>query len=247
MSNGLPPDPAAGVFETLLVLDGAPVELDAHLQRIEHSVRELYGARLPAAARGLVLEHARPLELGRLRITLAPAAAGEPSQQVASAAVERAAVFPSWERALELRTFPAEGGLGPHKWADREWLAAREAEIGERCLPLLLDAGAALEASRANLFAVEQGVLVTPPLDGRILPGVARSRAIELARSLGIEVLERELPLERLLAAEEAFLTGSVRGIEPVRALDGSPLPGPGEATRRIAAAMERLWLGAGG
>ncbi len=247
MADQLPPDPAAGVFETLLVLDGRPVELDAHLRRLERSTAELYGAGLPAEASELVLENAGPLEVGRLRLTLKPFAGGELGAGVVTAPVPRSNVFPSWERALRLRTFAIDGGLGAHKWADRAWLASLESAVGEGSLPLLVDtAGVVLEGSRANVFAVEGEHLLTPPADGRILPGVARSRAIEVARALGIEVREQELMLERLTGASHVFLTGSVRGIEPVSAVEGTTLTGPGDAAREIAAEMERLWTGNG-
>jgi para-aminobenzoate synthetase/4-amino-4-deoxychorismate lyase len=103
-----------------------------------------------------------------------------------------------------------------------------------------------LEASRANVFAIEDGVLVTPAADGRILPGIARARAIETAGALGFEVREERLDVQRLLAAGEAFLTGSVRGIEPVRSLGEAELAPPSEVLGELAAEIRRLWSGAG-
>ena len=245
MSRSLTPDPAAGVFETLLVAEGNPVELDAHLERMRRSTTELYGSDLPADARELALEDARPLPLGRLRVTVAPGPAGELAADVVTAAVDRANVFPSWERAVELRGFVVPGGLGAHKWADRAGLASLEADLPEGCVAMLMDTGdEILEASRANVFAVEGDVLITPAADERILPGIARTRAIETALSLGIEVREQELTRERLLAASEAFLTGSVRGIEPVRTVDEARLERPSRVTRELTAAMEALWIG---
>ena len=244
MASPLSPDPSAGVFETLLVAGGRPVELDAHLQRMARSARELYGVEVPRGARELVLERSLPLQLGRLRLNLVPSPGG-PVAEAVTAEVSRADVFPGWERAATLRCFEVPGGLGAHKWSDRSGLAAMESELPRGCVALLLDTGGVvLEGSRANVFAVEGEVLVTPPADGRILPGVARARAIEAARSLGLQVLEQELPLERLTAAPEAFLTGSVRGVEPVRAVGEARLGRPGDATAEIVAAIERLWLG---
>jgi len=245
MSSPFSPDPAAGVFETMLVLDGAPVELERHMSRLSASVEELYGAALPAGARELVLEHARPLALGRLRLTVMPVEGIEVAAEVVTAPVAEANVFPGWERAIELRPFLVPGGLGPHKWADRAGVAAMESEAGEGALPLLVDAGGqVLEGSRANVFALEGEILLTPRTDGRILPGVARARAIEAARSLGLDVREQDLPLERLAAAPEAFLTGSVRGVEPVRSVEQARFQEPGEAACAIAAAIRRQWTG---
>jgi para-aminobenzoate synthetase/4-amino-4-deoxychorismate lyase len=236
-----------GVFETLLILDGAPIELDAHLGRLSASARELFDAELPSEARDLALEHASPLALGRLRLTVAPEAGGALAADVVTASVDPESVFPAWERAIALQPFVVHGGIGAHKWADRSglaWAAAMEAEGG---LPLVLDVGGeVLEASRANLFCVADGKLLTPALDGRILPGISRARAIEAARSLAIEVREETLGIEQLIDAGEAFLTGSVRGIEPVRSVGEAQLGTPGEAVREVAAELRRIWMGKG-
>lgn len=236
-----------GVFETLLILDGEPIELDAHLRRLSASARELFDAELPDGARDLALERASPLALGRLRLTVAPKADGALAADVVSASVDPESVFPAWERAIALQPFVVHGGIGAHKWADRSglaWAAPMEAEGG---LPLVLDVGGeVLEASRANVFCVADGKLLTPALDGRILPGISRARAIEAARSLGIEVSEEALSIEQLIDAGEAFLTGSVRGIEPVRSVREAQLGTPCDAVREVVAELRRVWMGKG-
>lgn len=236
------PDPAQGVFETMLAHAGLPVELDAHLARLDASLRALYGLPLPSRTEVRAAEAARVLPLGRLRLTVTPGENG-PVVEASAAEVGAEAVFPAWERGAALRSVAAGEGLGPHKWVDRALLHEAE-EAAPGTVPLLVDGdGSALEAGRANLFAVRGGALLTPPTDGRILPGIARVRTIELAREAGIEVREERLSLDDLREAEEVFLTGSVRGIEPARSLDGDPLPRSGEITARLAAALRRLWL----
>jgi len=139
-----------------------------------------------------------------------------------------------------------EEGLGAFKWADRSLLDQAQARLPDHTLPLIVDAGGAvLEASRANLFAVRDGALFTPPLDGRILAGVTRGRVLEIAAGAAIEAHESVLDRDDLLAAEEVFLTGSVRGIEPVASLDGETLPGGRPLTEQLAAELRRAWLGA--
>jgi para-aminobenzoate synthetase / 4-amino-4-deoxychorismate lyase len=234
------PDRAHGLFETLLVVGGEPVELDAHLARLSGSLESLFGAVPPAGLAETARERVRNLPLGRLRIGVRH----DGSRTRATLATEDVApanVFPGPERAAALRSVRCDGGLGPHKWADRRPL--REA-AGES-LPLLLDRGReALEAGRANVFAVFGETLATPPADSRILPGIARAGAIEAARDAGVAVVERPLLREELATADELFLTGSVRGVEPARALDGEPLPGMGEVSRRVAAGLRQRWLG---
>jgi para-aminobenzoate synthetase / 4-amino-4-deoxychorismate lyase len=252
------PDPQKGVFETLLVAGGRPVELEAHLARLAASLRDLFGAEPGEKARDLVLGRAAGLRLGRLRLTATPRGGGV-ELEAHGEEVEPSLVFPAAERAAALRSFAVPGGLGPHKWADRSLLEQMEATMSDggqakatataegptaAPVPLLLDRdGSVLEASRANVFAVRGGALVTPPADGRILPGVARACAIEVARAAGVELREEALAPADLASAEEVFLTGSVRGVEPAGSLDGAELQPAGAVTRLVAAGLQRRWL----
>jgi para-aminobenzoate synthetase / 4-amino-4-deoxychorismate lyase len=238
MATSRRPDPAGGVFETLLVIAGWPVELEAHMARLRASLKALFGAELPAAAPGLIERRATGINLGRLRLTVAPAESGLAFDAVASE-IEPTLFFPDWAAGAELWGLSLADGLGCHKWADRSLL--QEAEDG--ALPLLLDRGdEVLEAAWANVFAVRDGALITPEADGRILPGIARGGAIEVAQAAGIEVRKRHLRREELLTADEVFLTSSVRGVTPARSLDGEPLPRPGGFSRLVGDALRRRW-----
>ncbi len=231
------------MFETLLVADGAPIELDAHLARLAHSARALYDAAPPPEARELILSHAAGTALGRLRLNAVPDGSGALAAAVATADVDPALVFPGWERAVVLNVLSVPGGIGGHKWVDRDLLAAAEHD-DPNAVPLVVDGdGTALEASRAHVFAVRAGTILTPPADGRLLPGVARAAAIEVAIAAGIELREQRLSLDDLVAADELFLTGSVRGVEPVRTIGDRPERSPGPATPVVAAALRRRWL----
>jgi para-aminobenzoate synthetase / 4-amino-4-deoxychorismate lyase len=237
----LTPNPNRGVFETLLVLDGNPIELEAHLERLNASLAELFATELPNGAREAIVEGARPLRHGKLRLTVAPSAGALEAVAVATE-MEPGQIFPGPEHGVTLRSVLVDGGLGPHKWADRR-LLERTAADAAGDLPLVVDGGgAALEAARGSLFSGDRDWLVTPPLDGRILPSIARQRALEFARAEGIEVREQSL-LPQDLRRHGAFLAGSVRGIEPVCALDGVELPPPGEVSARIAAGLRGRWL----
>lgn len=229
------PDPRHGLFETLLVRGGAAVELDAHLERLARSLATLFGAELPAGLADEVREQARELALGRLRIT---AAAGAPAR-IATERVDPADLFPAPERGARLQSVRCDGGLGCHKWADRRGLDA----VAGPALPLLFDRGTeVLEASRANVFVAHGQALFTPPGDSRILPGIARASVIAVATEAGIRVEQKRLSRADLLRADELFLSGSVRGVEPASSLDGEPLPEIGEIGDRVAALLRRRW-----
>jgi para-aminobenzoate synthetase/4-amino-4-deoxychorismate lyase len=231
-----PPDPARGLFETLLVVDGKPIELGAHLDRLAASLAALCDGELPVGLGDLIAERAREFELGRLRATVYPPGA---APDLAAEPVDPAQVFPTWERGAELRSLPCPGGFGAHKWWDRTRLEG----VAPPAVPLLLDrADELLEAGRANVFAVFGETLATPMADGRILAGIARAGAIASAREEGIEVTERRLRRADLFAADGVFLTGSVRGVEPARSLDGEPLGTGTELSRRVGAGLRRRW-----
>jgi para-aminobenzoate synthetase/4-amino-4-deoxychorismate lyase len=227
----------------MLVIDGRPVELGAHLHRLSSSLATVFGAEPPLRARKEILAGARRVRHGKLRITVVPTGEGRTRISIATAEVERPLVFPSAEHAVALRSFAVEGGLGAHKWADRG-LREDAAATSPAELPLLLDRnGTVLETSRGSVFSVKDERLLTPPADGRILPGIARDQVLELARADGIQAREERLTLGDLRRGEEAFLAGSVRGVEPVRSVDGIEISPGGALSERIAAALRRRWL----
>jgi branched-chain amino acid aminotransferase len=88
---------------------------------------------------------------------------------------------------------------------------------------LMLDwKGRIAEATGANVFLVIDGALVTPVVDN-FLDGITRREVIALARSRGIEVVEREVWPQDLDRASEVFLTGTAAEIVPVREIAGRP------------------------
>jgi branched-chain amino acid aminotransferase len=76
------------------------------------------------------------------------------------------------------------------------------------------------EGSGQNLFLVRDGALFTPPATAAILPGITRNSVITLARDLGFEVREENLPRELLYIADEAFFVGTAVEITPIKSVD---------------------------
>jgi para-aminobenzoate synthetase / 4-amino-4-deoxychorismate lyase len=229
------PDPAHGVFDSLLVVEGEPVELEGHLARLGRTLAEVYGTELPAEVREQVQPVAVPFELGRLRVAVVPARIGF-EIEISGRPLDQAIMFPAAGAALQRVDRP--GGHGLHKWVDRRGMEHPDGGPGQ----LICDGDELLEAGWANIFAVREETLWTPPADGRILPGMARAALLEIAAEEGLPTSERSLHVADLCTAEETFLTNSVRGIEPATSLDGTDLPGCGPVSRRLAAALRRRW-----
>jgi para-aminobenzoate synthetase/4-amino-4-deoxychorismate lyase len=212
-------DPARGVFTTILVRGGAAVDLGAHLDRLERSVRELYGAMLPGDLEERIAVRAREAPLGRLRVLVAAARRGRPAAvEIDARPLDRE---PEPEPA-HLAPAYLPGGLGAHKWRDRRLVERLERSTG--ALPLIVDLdGDVLEAATANVWIVEGTALVTPPLDGRLLPGTVRARALAAASAAGLEPREEPIPLERLKAADEVLLSSAIAGVRPATLAGPAP------------------------
>jgi branched-chain amino acid aminotransferase len=84
--------------------------------------------------------------------------------------------------------------------------------------------GMVSEGSGQNVFAVDAGVLYTPPIDGTLLPGITRSTVIALAEEIGIKIAVQPLAREVLYTCDELFLCGTASEITPVRSVDRLPV-----------------------
>jgi para-aminobenzoate synthetase/4-amino-4-deoxychorismate lyase len=184
------PDPALGVFSTLLVVDGEPQRLDAHLARLAGSLSELYDRSLPPGLESRVRALARTGSgRARLRIDVPP---GADAGLVMTPPRER-------ELPVVLHPYTLPGGLGAHKWRDRALVDALTQT------PLLLDAdGTVLEAGWANVLIRRNGILLRPRADGRILPGISVPPAEEA-----------DLTLDDLRTADAILVSSSVTGVVP--------------------------------
>jgi para-aminobenzoate synthetase/4-amino-4-deoxychorismate lyase len=223
----------------MLVRDGRVQALARHLDRLGHSTAALYGDRLArdlpdrvrAAAAELTGRH-------RLRVDVVPAEA---------ASVVSAPVAAGPPRAVTLEPLVVPGGLGPHKWRDRRLLndvasRSRATTSGREQVPLLVDAdGTVLEAAWGNLWIREGDALVTPPADGRILPGVTRALLLELAPSLGLRPREEPISLQRVRRAPVIFATSAIRLAVPATLTGQAAAPTTAEADG-IRTALNAHW-----
>jgi para-aminobenzoate synthetase/4-amino-4-deoxychorismate lyase len=214
----LRPRAAVGVFTSLRVTDGTAQDLDRHLARLDESSRELFGKPLPPELRTELAARLATRPSGRLRITARPV--GGPLQ----AGIEVVPAGPVLDT-VALHPVTVPGGVGGHKWADRRLLAglAGAAGLGPDGQLLIEDSsGEVLETDRGNVFAVLDGVLVTPPADGRLLPGITRAAVLRLAGRHGLTATETPIIREQLRQASEVFVTNSVHGVVPVQSLGGT-------------------------
>ncbi len=251
-----------GLFETMRSYNGRVFRLDRHLARLRRSAAML---ALASELEAYDLEQAiyKTLEANRLkdariRLTvsaglgergLAPPNLGPitvmvfveklvlPSPQVYRRGIRAAIVSTRRSSLSPLSQIKATAYL------DSFIALSQAVALGAEEAILLNERGFIAECSTSNIFLVAKGLLFTPSQESGILPGITREAVLELARDLGIEAIEGEIPETDLFRAEEAFLTTSVREIVPITSVDGKPIGSgrPGPVTKRLMAAYKEL------
>lgn len=226
-----------GLFETILVDDGVPRFLEAHLDRIFRSAAALSLPGVPdreelgSACRALA---GNDPERGRMRVLFDRGTAAVTLGRFTGYAPE------IYEKGVDVAVAATTG----HPLGDRAGhkrlpytplLDARRAAQDRGAFEILLRDrdGVLLEGSASNLFLVAAGTILTPPVDRPLLPGVTRGAVLAAAETLGLPFEEADVRPEDLLAADEAFLTGSLMEVVPIRGVGDSRLP-PGETAARL-------------
>jgi branched-chain amino acid aminotransferase len=243
-----------GVFETLRVFGGTPFAWTRHLARLRASAGGLGlvapdGDELRAAA-DAVLE-ANGLTEARLRITVTggPAPPGSRRAPVARTAIVIAFELEPPAPSGSVMIVPwtrneggALAGLKTISYAENVRALAYVEERGATEAIFANTKGNLCEATGSNVFLVLEGACCTPPLSAGCLNGVTRQLLLELGPEIGIAIEERDVPVGVLRDADEAFVTSTVREVQPVTAVDGRSLPAtPGPITSRLAAAFTDL------
>ncbi|MDB4986546.1 MAG: D-alanine aminotransferase [Myxococcaceae bacterium] len=255
------------VFEALRTYQGRADALEQHVLRLEQSCARLH-ITIGISRAALIDEIERAIEAlpsgeryvrimitrGELPESLAPYMPSGPGPARRVILVRSLGASPTalYERGIRVRTCtaptsPLWAGAKPTAYLNN-LLAIGEAQRAGMDDALLLGAyGELLEGATSSAFLVKHGVLYTPPLSLGILPGITRDRVLACAHESGIEARERLLHVHDVYAADELFLTSSIRLIMAVVEVDGVRIAagGPGPVTRRIDAAyrakVERL------
>jgi D-alanine transaminase len=245
-----------GVYELVPVYGRRPYRLRQHLARLQ---RSLDGIRLANPHTDAEWEAIIAGLIGRM--TFADQGV---YLQVTRGAAKRDHAFPagvaptvfmmSNPLALPSRE-QIERGVAVVTAADERWLHCDLKTISllgnVLARQLAVDAGATetvlfrngylTEASASNVLLVRDGVIVAPPKDNQILPGITYDVAFELAREGGLPIEVRPVAKDEALAADEMWLSSSTKEVLAVTSLDGRPFGGgkPGPVFRKVHALFQ--------
>jgi 4-amino-4-deoxychorismate lyase len=239
------------VFETLRIAGGRVAFLDAHLERLAASAARLE-IPVPEGWPALVDLVARTWDLpdGTLRLVLtrggvAYALVSEvPAESVRVRREGLHAVTLAWGVPAGLRAEAPWllGGVKCTSYATHMAATRHAVSLGADDAVLVSSDGEVLEGPTSNVAWVRDGVLVTPPAEVGILPGITIQVVLALCAERGIPTQVRRAASTELAVADEVLLTGSVRGVVPVLTLDGREL-GAGPVTTVLRDAFEQRLL----
>jgi len=243
-------------FEAIRVYGGHPAFWRAHLARLAESARLLDlpdpGPAYWSATLAILIE-ANGLDEAMVRLTLTRGAAepglrpGSPSEPTRIAVAVEPPAPPAASHVATARYHRIPAGCLPSAAKTGNYLPnllARKAARDQACDEALFvdDTGRYLEGTVSNLFYVDgDGRLTTPPLTAGCLPGITREVTLAEAARLGIETREASPTRADLLAAKEAFLTGTGYEVTPIATLDDEPIACGAIAPQMAAAYQEAI------
>ena len=253
-----------GLFETMRSFNGHVFYLDRHIARLMNSAGVL-GIREALEPQKLEMGVLRTLKANglddaRIRITVT---AGEGSRSLALPVSGKLTIIITLEELVlpspeiyskGLRTSIVSIRRNPQSpmcylkalgYLENMLAHAEAVNAGSDEAILLNVDGCVAECSASNVFIVESGKIITPPIEAGVLPGITRRVVIDLAPSLGIKVVQEAVSVERLLNAEEVFITNSVIEIMPIASVDGRTVGAGsrGKVTERIAEGYKKLTI----
>jgi branched-chain amino acid aminotransferase len=125
-------------------------------------------------------------------------------------------------------------GVKSISWLNNVWAVAEAAKEGFDEVIMLNERGEVAECTSANIFAVKEGKVLTPPLNSGCLEGVTRGILMEVAPEAGVAVVEQMLRPEDLYSADEVFISSTNRNLISVGEIAGHSIPNPGPVCNRL-------------
>ena len=233
-----------GLFDYLKVVEGTPLYLEDHLDRLYYSCAQmrltppLSRIELKEIIRQLVQYNKLPLSGIRITVTggLSPDgySIATPNVLMTQSPLQLPTKEAN-EKGIKLISWPHQRQLPHVKTTDYIMAIWLQEKVKEQAADDILyySNASVSECPRANVFAVKDGKLITPAQ--HILNGVIRKQVLHLAQDI-LSVEERDLSLGELKAADEVFITSTTKQVLPVRQVDDVLLfqEGPARVTTQL-------------
>lgn len=241
-----------GLYELIRVYGGEAFELVAHLERLHWGARKI-GFSLDVSLDSLrqaCLDTLKANEYKEalLRLVVTRGVLADPLNISATA---KPSVFVTCDEFAGYPAYHYEDGVGVISVTDTRsdyamvstlnclpnLLAKKEAEDKQAFDALMVTPkGFVTAGATTNVFAILDGILITPPIGDKVPPGITREAVLSIARREGIPDKEDAIINDEINDAEEIFLTGTLAEVMPVVSIDSTPVGAgaPGVQTLRL-------------
>jgi len=245
-----------GVYEVIPVYSRRPFRIDEHLRRLQDSLdgirlaNPLSNAAWQGVVERLVADAEFPDQSVYLQVTRGADDKRDQAFPIGVAPTGFAFTSPLVAPSDALR----EAGVGAITVPDIRWakcdlkavsllanVLLRQQAVEAGCAEaIMLREGCLTEGAASNIFVVKAGVILTPPKNNRILPGITYDVVFELANKHGVPNQQRPITEAELFDADEIWVTSSTKEILPVTTLNGKPV-GKGDAAGKVGPVAQKL------
>lgn len=224
-----------GIYEVVAVLNGTPIDEEAHLSRLERSLREI---NLPHLENG---KHIK--QIIREIIKKNNLHEGLVYFQITRGSAERDFAYPKdvnpslvmfTQSKTILKNKNAETGVKVHLFEDLRWkrrdiksiamiaqTMAKQAAIDHDSFEAwMYEDGFITEGSSSTAFIIKDNQIITRQLGNEILPGCTRKAVLKICQTQNLAIAERPFSIEEAIKADEAFLTSASTFVMPVTSID---------------------------
>lgn len=251
------------VYEVTMTVNNVPFMIEAHIDRLENSAHKI-ALPLPKSRSQIItaaLATCQQLNSPKCYMRI-----------ICTRGVGEITLDPTFEGPGNLIIIAKELPLNPLKWySEGVWVVISDVlrnhkramdpsvksgnylnnvmAMGEAKRAGAFDAimlnhrGNVTEGTTSNIWIVEKGSYITPPLSAGLLGGITRQSLLDLGAQSGLSMYQEDISPERLKAADEVFLTSTTKEIVPIVKIDQSSIGSgkPGEYTRKLHAAYQEL------
>tara|TARA_B100000683_G_scaffold273644_1_gene319788 strand:+ start:333 stop:1247 length:915 start_codon:yes stop_codon:yes gene_type:complete len=252
-----------GVFEGIRAYNGRVFKLSEHVDRLFYSAKAIL-LKIPMSHRAICAAVREACKRNKIRdgyirlvvtrgagtLGLDPNRCSKPQVIIIADKIQ---LYPEtfYKKGLEIVTVPTTrnhtNAVNPaiKSLNYLNNILAKIEAINAGCVEAIMlnSQGFVAECTGDNVFMLKGGQLLTPPLAAGALYGITRGVAIELAKSLGVEVAEPNLTRYDLYNADEVFITGTAAEVVPVVKIDGRQIGSgkPGKLTKNLIKAYQNL------
>lgn len=217
------------IYEVIRVIDGIPLYLEEHLNRLRKSAK-LFNLIISRTDKELTEEVMKLIEINRsynLNIKILCYGRGTEIEDIYVYFID--SFYPTkamYREGIHTIFYKTErehpnAKTSNYKLRERINQSLRERNAYEALL--INDEGYITEGSRSNVFFIKKEKLFTPP-SNKVLLGITRTKIIELCKLHNIDVIEKEISIDSLEQYEGAFITGTSVNVLPIRNMDNIQL-----------------------